>query len=102
MRPHDQALGQDRAGADVHVTDDYRRAGDLGLGLVKQHLVEAHDVLTVLLAGRPPGPGVPATAQAENPARSVIILSSERAGYRACLLRRVRPDLIIYRCVPVP
>ena len=33
----------------------YRRAGDLGLGLVHQHLVEAHGVLTVLLAGRSPG-----------------------------------------------
>jgi hypothetical protein len=55
VRPHDQALRQDRPGPDVHLTEDHRGAGDLGLGLVNEHLVEAHGVLTVLLAVRASG-----------------------------------------------
>jgi hypothetical protein len=42
VRPHHQALGQDRAGADVYVTQHHRGAGYLGLGFVSEKLVEAH------------------------------------------------------------
>jgi hypothetical protein len=47
--PHHQALRQDRAGADVYVTQHHRRAGYFGLGLVNEKLIEAHGGLTVLL-----------------------------------------------------
>ena len=52
MRARDQALGQDRPGTDVHLTEDHRGAGDLRLGLIDEHLIEAHGLLTVLLAVR--------------------------------------------------
>ena len=42
VRPHHQALRQDRAGADVYLAQNHRGAGDLGLGLVNEKLVEAH------------------------------------------------------------
>jgi hypothetical protein len=73
VRPHDQALRQDRAGPDVDLTQNHRRAGDLGLGLVHQHLVEAHGSLTVLLAVRRPAGlhrhyrRIPVTAAAGRP-----------------------------------
>ncbi len=55
VRPHDQALRQDRAGTDVDLTEDHRGSGDLGLGLANEDLVEAPGVLTVLLAVRASG-----------------------------------------------
>jgi len=62
LRPHHQALRQYRAGPDVDLTEDHRGAGDLGLGLVNEHLVEAQGVLTVLLAVRASGrPGTDTT-----------------------------------------
>ena len=48
VRARDQALRQDRAGADVDLAEDYRGTGDLRLQLVDDHLVEAHGGLTVL------------------------------------------------------
>ena len=51
VRAHDQALRQDRAGADVDLAEDHRGTGDLRLRLVDDHLVEAHGGLTVLQAG---------------------------------------------------
>ena len=36
MRPHHQALRQNRAGTDVDLTEDHRGLGDLGLGLVNE------------------------------------------------------------------
>jgi hypothetical protein len=42
MRAHDQTLRQDRARADMDLTQHHRRAGDLGLGLVNGKLVEVH------------------------------------------------------------
>ncbi len=42
MRPHHQALRQDRAGTDVDLTEDHRGPGDLGLGLVNEKVVETH------------------------------------------------------------
>jgi hypothetical protein len=44
VRSHYQALGQDRAGPDVDVAEDHRGAGDLGLRLVIEHLIQAHGV----------------------------------------------------------
>src|SRR6266699_3416966 len=42
MRPHHQALRQDRARTDVDLTQHHRGAGYLGLGFVSEKLVEAH------------------------------------------------------------
>jgi len=52
VRSHHQALRQDRARADVGVTQHYRGAGYLGLRFVSEKLVEAHRGLTVLLVVR--------------------------------------------------
>src|SRR6204780_80640 len=46
VRAHHQALRQNRAGADVDLTQDYRRTGNLRLRLVNEHLIEAHGGLT--------------------------------------------------------
>lgn len=56
VRPHHQALRQDRARADVYVTQHHRGAGYLGLGFVSEKLVEARGGLTYT-GPRYPGPG---------------------------------------------
>jgi hypothetical protein len=50
VRPHHQALRQNRAGTDVDLTEDHCRTSNLRLRLVNEHVIEAHGGLTVLLA----------------------------------------------------
>ena len=68
VRPHHQALRQDRARTDVYVTQQHRGAGYLGLGFVSEKLVEAHSGLTVLTTTYVPRPG---RCHSSGPARRV-------------------------------
>ena len=46
VRPHDQALREYRASTHLYLTHNHGGAGDHGLGLVNEKLVEAHRGLT--------------------------------------------------------
>ena len=80
VRPHDQALRECRTRTHLYLTHNHGGAGDHGLGLVNEKLVEAHRGLTSSWPVGHPAVSVPHTTHAPvyQPGRAAVAKTRRR------------------------